>query len=234
LPVRDEQVVPRLWPLFGLGLSTARLELTPVTDGDIDELTSVARRGVHAPDAQPFTNLWTDRQGTDFEQRFVQYFWAQRARWSVASWTLPFAVRFRGELIGVQQIQAEEFPVLRTISTSSWLGSAFQGIGLGTEMRAAVLSFGFDALGAAEAISGAFAYSVGSIRVSEKLGYVRNGVRRYDIRGEAVEAALFRLTREAWLDDPPLVAAVRGLEPCLEAFGLTGKADLRQAFRYEP
>jgi RimJ/RimL family protein N-acetyltransferase len=212
--------VPRLWPLFGLSLSTARLELTPVTDGDIDELTSVARRGVHDHDAQPFANLWTDHQGSDFEQRFAQYFWAQRARWSVAGWALPFSVRFRGQLIGVQQILAEEFPVLRTVSTSSWLGSAFQGIGLGTEMRAAVLSFGFDALGAEAAISGAYAYSLGSIRVSEKLGYMRNGVRRDDIRGEAVEAALFRLTREAWLDDPPLVAEVRGLEPCLELFGL--------------
>jgi RimJ/RimL family protein N-acetyltransferase len=212
--------VPRLWPLFGLSLSTARLELTPVTDGDIDELTSVARRGVHDHDEQPFANLWTDRQGSDFEQRFAQYFWAQRAHWSVAGWALPFSARFRGQLIGVQQILAEEFPVLRTVSTSSWLGSAFQGIGLGTEMRAAVLSFGFDALGAEAAISGAYAYSLGSIRVSEKLGYMRNGVRRDDIRGEAVEAALFRLTREAWLDDPPLVAEVRGLEPCLELFGL--------------
>jgi RimJ/RimL family protein N-acetyltransferase len=87
----------------------------------------------------------------------------------VAGWALPFSVRFRSQLIGVQQILAEEFPVLRTVSTSSWLGSAFQGIGLGTEMRAAVLSFGFDALGAEAAISGAYTYSLGSIRVSEKL-----------------------------------------------------------------
>ncbi|MCW2964488.1 MAG: GCN5-like N-acetyltransferase [Actinomycetia bacterium] len=212
--------MPKLWPLFGLSLRTERLDLTPVSDGDIDELTSVAQSGVHDPDAQPFANLWTDRQGSDFEQRFAQYFWAQRARWSVATWALPFAVRFRGRLIGVQQIQADEFPVLRTVNTSSWLGSAFQGIGLGTEMRAAVLSFGFDALGAEAAISGAYAYNVSSIRVSQKLGYMRNGVRRDDIRGEAVEAVLFRLAREAWLDDPPLVAEVRGLEPCLELFGL--------------
>jgi RimJ/RimL family protein N-acetyltransferase len=133
---------------------------------------------------------------------------------------LPFGVRFGGRLIGVQQIQADEFPVLRTVSTSSWLGSAFQGAGLGTEMRAAVLSFGFDALGAETAISGAYTYNLGSIRVSEKLGYMRNGVRRDDVRGEAVEAVLFRLTRAAWLDDPPLVAEVRGLESCLELFGL--------------
>jgi RimJ/RimL family protein N-acetyltransferase len=218
--VSERSAAPRLWPLFGLSLGTERLELTPVTDGDIDELASVARGGVHDSGMQPFANLWTDRQGSDFEQRFAQYFWSQRARWSVESWALPFAVRFRGRLIGVQQIQADEFAVLRTVSTASWLGSAFQGAGLGTEMRAAVLSFGFDALGAAAAISGAYEYNLGSIRVSEKLGHARNGIRLDDVRGRAVEAVLFRLTREAWLDDPPLVAQVRGLEPCVELFGL--------------
>jgi RimJ/RimL family protein N-acetyltransferase len=218
--VGDQSEAPRLWPLFGLSLSTERLELTPVADGDIDELASVARRGVHDAGAQPFANLWTDRQGRDFEHRFAQYFWSQRARWSIGSWALPFAVRFRGRLIGVQQIQADEFPVLRTVSTASWLGSAFQGGGLGTEMRAAVLSFGFAALGARAAISGAYEYNLGSIRVSEKLGYARNGVRLDDVRGQAVEAVLFRLTRETWFDDPPLVAQVRGLEQCLSMFGV--------------
>jgi RimJ/RimL family protein N-acetyltransferase len=209
-----------LWPLFGLSLSTERLELTPVTDGDIDELASVARAGVHDPGAQPFANRWTDRQGSDFEHRFAQYFWSQRARWSVATWALPFAVRFRGRLIGVQQIQADEFSVLRTVSTASWLGSSFQGRGLGTEMRAAVLSFTFAELGAEAAISGAYDYNLGSIRVSEKLGYARNGIRLDDVRGQPVEAVLFRLTRRAWSDDPPLVAEVRGLAACLELFGL--------------
>jgi RimJ/RimL family protein N-acetyltransferase len=109
--------------------------------------------------------------------------------------------------------------VLHTVSTASWLGTAFQGVGLGTEMRAAVLSFGFDALGAEAAISGAYDYNLGSIRVSEKLGYARNGVRLDDVRGKPAEALLFRLTRKTWLDDPPLIAEVRGLEPCLDMFG---------------
>jgi RimJ/RimL family protein N-acetyltransferase len=85
---------------------------------------------------------------------------------------------------------------------------------------AAVLSFAFDALGAEAAVSGAYDYNLGSIRVSEKLGYARNGLRLDDVRGKPVEAVLFRLTRERWLDDPPLVAQVRGLERCLDMFGL--------------
>jgi RimJ/RimL family protein N-acetyltransferase len=219
--VSDRISAPRLWPLFGLSLSTERLELSPVTDGDIDDLASVARGGVHDPDAQPFANLWTDRQGSDFEHRFAQYFWSQRAQWSASTWALPFAVRFRGRLIGVQQIQADEFAVLRTVSTASWLGSAFHGAGLGTEMRGAVLSFAFDALGAEAAISGAYAYNLGSIRVSEKLGYARNGVRLDTVRGQAVEAVLFRVTRRTWLSDPPFVVQVRGLETCVDMFGVS-------------
>jgi RimJ/RimL family protein N-acetyltransferase len=88
-------------------------------------------------------------------------------------------------------------------------------------MRGAVLSFAFDALGAEAAISGAYAYNLGSIRVSEKLGYARNGVRLDTVRGQAVEAVLFRVTRRTWLSDPPFVVQVRGLETCVDMFGVS-------------
>ena len=50
-------------------------------------------------------------------------------------------------------------------------------------MRAAVLHFGFRVLGAELAVTGAFPSNKGSIRVSEKIGYLQNGVRRDRVRG---------------------------------------------------
>ncbi len=215
---------PALWPVFDLVLTTDRLELRPVTDSDLDGLVDLAGRGIHDPDrTPPWASLWTDREGVEFERAFAQYFWAQRARWTPASWTLPFAVRAEGVLIGVQQIEAEDFPTLRTVSTSSWLGRAFQGRGLGTEMRGAVLSFAFDALGAEAAVSSAFDSNPASIRVSEKLGYARNGIRRENVGGDAVDATLFLLPRERWASDPPVVASVESLEPCLDLFGVRSR-----------
>ena len=59
-------------------------------------------------------------------------------------------------------------------------------------MRAAVLHFGFRVLGAELAVTGAFPANKGSIRVSEKLGYLQNGVRRDRVRGRPVDSVLFR------------------------------------------
>jgi RimJ/RimL family protein N-acetyltransferase len=212
---------PALWPIFGLRLITDRLDLRPVTDSDLDELAALAHQGIHDPSSTPpWASLWTDRYGSEFEQSFAQYFWAQRARWSPADWTLPFVVRAGSTIVGVQQIEAVDFPTLLTVSTSSWLGRAYQGAGLGTEMRGAVLSFAFDTLGAEIAISSAFSHNSASRRVSEKLGYRRNGVRRENVAGKPIDAALFLLTRERWVADPVVGATVDGIESCLELLGV--------------
>jgi RimJ/RimL family protein N-acetyltransferase len=216
---------PALWPAFDLQIRTTRLELRPVTDMDLDELAELAEKGIHDPDSRPpWSSLWTDRRGREFELAFAQYFWSQRARWSPASWTLPFTVRYDGQPIGVQQIEADDFPTLRTVSTSSWLGRAFQSIGLGTEMRGAVLSFAFETLSAEIAVSSALDHNPASIRVSEKLGYTRNGVRRENMDGEPVDATLFHLTRERWTRDRPVVAYVEGFERRIDLLGVPSRA----------
>ncbi len=212
-----------LWPLFGLRLTTPRLTLAPVRDDDLDELAALARRGIHAPGAMPFSNLWTDRSGAAFDRGFAQYFWHQRARWTSESWTLPFAVRWNGRPIGIQQIEAQDFAVLRTVSTGSWLGRRFQGHGLGTEMRAAVLAFAFAGLRADAAVSGAYSYNASSMRVSEKLGYERNGVRTDNVRGKPADAVLFRLTREQWFGTARPAVDIDGLADCDALFGAGGR-----------
>jgi RimJ/RimL family protein N-acetyltransferase len=171
----------------------------------------------------PFSNLWTDRRGAAFDRGFAQYLWRQRARWSPESWTLPFAVRWNGRPVGIQQIEAQDFAVLRTVSTGSWLGRRYQGHGLGTEMRAAVLAFAFAGLRADAAVSGAYSYNAASIRVSEKLGYARNGVRADNVRGASAEAVLFRLTREAWFGAARPAVDIDGLAGCSELFGVGGR-----------
>ena len=206
------------WPLSAVRLRTDRLVLAPVADDQIDELVELAGAGVHPSALQPFGNGWTDREGSDFEQQFAQYFWRQRASWSPNDWALPFAVSYGDELIGVQQIQARAFSVLRTVSTGSWIGRRYQGRGFGTEMRAAVLALAFEHLQAEEAVSGAYHYNSASRRVSEKLGYRRNGTRRDVVRGANVEAILYRLTRDEWFDQPRSRVTVHGLVECMTFF----------------
>ena len=60
----------------------------------------------------------TNRRWYRYEVRAVR--WPELSEADLARLrALPFAVRFRGRLIGVQQIQADEFPVLRTVSTAT-------------------------------------------------------------------------------------------------------------------
>ena len=61
------------------------------------------------------------------------------------------------------------------MDTGSWLGRRFQGRGLGKEMRAAVLGFAFDGLGAEVAETSAFLDNLPSNGVSRALGYEENG-----------------------------------------------------------
>ncbi len=219
-PATRQAPAQEAWPLFGIRIRTPRLELRPVDDELIPQLARVAREGVHDPSHTPFRNGWTDRSEEDWESGFARYFWLQRGRWTADSWALPFAVLLDGSPVGVQQLTAEDFPVLRTVGTGSWLSAHRHGRGIGTEMRAAVLQFGFHTLGADLAITGAFATSHGSIRVSEKLGYLRNGVRRDRARNRSVDAHLFRLPREHWEASAREPAQIEGFDGCERFFGL--------------
>ena len=146
----------------------------------------------------PFANGWTDYPEHRFGRRFAQYFWSQRAGWRVDAWALPFAVFLDAEPVGVQQVTAQAFPILRTVGTGSWLARVHQRRGIGSEMRAVVLHFAFTALDAEVAVTGAYSYNESSIGVSRKLGYEANGTRRDIVRGAAADALLFRLAREQW------------------------------------
>ena len=103
---------------------------------------------------------------------------------------MPFGVDLACEPVAVQQITADNFPLLRTVGTGSWVVRSHHGLGIGTEMRAAALSFAFDHLGAEFAITAAYTHAAASLHVSHKLGYETNGVRRDVVRGRAAEASL--------------------------------------------
>jgi RimJ/RimL family protein N-acetyltransferase len=167
----------------------------------------------------PFLVPWTDAIGKPgFVEGFVAYHREQREAWRPGAWHLLLGVSAGGELAGIQGIEGKDFAECRDVNTGSWLGQRFQGRGLGTEMRAAVLEFAFRGLGAETARSGAIAGNVASARVSEKLGYERDEDGVAAPRGEPVCEQRFRLERSRWR--APVPVELEGLEPCLPLFGL--------------
>lgn len=203
-------------PLFGLLLRTPRLELRLPTHDELVELRELARAGVHPPEQMPFAVAWTDEPYS--EEWVVDFHEEQRRAWRPDAWDLELGVWVDGELAGVQALYGKDFTGSRAVGTGSWLGADFQRRGVGTEMRTAVLELAFRGLGAEVARSGAVEGNVGSLRVSEKLGYRIAGSGTVSPRGVEVEHTDVELPREAWR--PPFAVEIDGLETCLPLFGV--------------
>jgi RimJ/RimL family protein N-acetyltransferase len=207
-------------PLYELRLRTPRLELRLGTRDELVEVHELARQGIHPPDEMPFENPWTDRSGdADFVEQCVAFHEDALREWRPDSWAFNPLVFLAGRPIGSQGMRAEGFPSRREVDTGSWLGKAFQGQGLGTEMRAAMLELAFRGLGARAASSGSIFGNESSKRVSEKLGYRIVGTSTLAPRGEPVEKYDFRIEREEWRC--PFDVTLEGIEPCLRLFGAT-------------
>lgn len=122
-------------------------------------------------------------------------------------------------MVGVQGLGGTDFAVTREVSTGSWIGMRYQRRGIGTEMRAAVLAFAFDHLGATRARTGAFADNTASLRVSERLGYRRDGTATMPRRGERADEVRLLLS-PGELRRPPWTLQVAGLEGCAVLLGI--------------
>jgi RimJ/RimL family protein N-acetyltransferase len=206
------------WPPATLSLRTPRLELRPDDDDGLDELMAEALRGVHDPAVMPFAVAWTDQPPADLVRSGLQHYWSARAALTARDWTVNFLVRLDGAVIGTQALFAREFADLREVASGSWLGRRFQGRGLGTEMRSAVLQFAFDRLGATAAITGSFTDNLASLGVSRRLGYRPNGTVRRLRRGVPATEQLLRLTADDHARHrPDWRVRVHGLTPRLRA-----------------
>jgi len=207
------------WPLRHLVLRTPRLELRPDDDPGLFELAQVAREGIHPPELMPFSTPWTDVSDEDRGLATLRWHWEKRATLRPERWALQFLVRLDGRVVGMQSVETVDFAVTREIDTGSWLGLRHHGRGIGTEMRAAVLAFAFDHLGAVRARSGAFVDNAPSLGVSAKLGYRREGIEIYARRGERAENVRLLLTPEEFRR-PDWTLQVEGLEACLPVLGI--------------
>ncbi|MEV4534390.1 GNAT family N-acetyltransferase [Asanoa sp. NPDC049518] len=199
------------WPLFGLRLRCRDVGLRPVRDDDLPLLAAIQPDDYeHDPRAEMLDGL---DLAANRARLVYQSHWRSLGTWSPAKWQLDFAVEHQGTLVGVQSLEAEDFPTLRTVDSGSWLVPTVRGRGLGVSMRLAVLGLAFDHLGALAAISSARHDNAASLGVSKRLGYTDNGVSLSDSTTGVFRLQHVRLTAERWRHGGE--TAVDGLAPCL-------------------
>lgn len=208
-------------PVYRIRLRTERLELRLPGLDDLVALADQAAAGVHDPDFMPFVTPWTEAEPVERGRATIQ--WQMRAIMNATpqDWALPFVAVFEGEVLGMQEVAAKDFNVKREAGTGSWLGLAHHGKGFGTEMRAAVLDFLFNGLGADFAVSASFDGNGPSEGVSRKLGYRADGIEHHVLRDERRIDRRWRLSREDWEAHRKHEVVLEGLdEDVLRALGL--------------
>jgi len=171
-PAQNVGVLSDVWPTYRLQLVTPRVRLHLPDPAELADLAQLAGRGVHPVSERPFLTPWTDGDPTDRERWVLQEHWSQLGGWQVGDWRLGLGVFLSdGTPVGMVTLRARDFPVVREVTTSSWLGLHHQRQGLGTAARVALLTLAFDHLDAEAALTEVFQDNAASQRVSRKLGY---------------------------------------------------------------
>jgi RimJ/RimL family protein N-acetyltransferase len=212
------------WPLLDLRVSVADLMLSPLVEADLDE---VVRRLPDDVEQNPDATRFAVPDGVHRAVVVHQEYWRSYGTWTVGAWRFHLAARRDGELLGLQELEGNDFPTLRTVDTSSWLVPGARGSGLGKAMRRAVLTLAFDHLGALAALTSAWRDNTASLGVSRALGYRPNG-ESFLARPSAPDGVdtlvHMRMTREQWLACAGSEGvAVEGVDAVRPWFGLAGQ-----------
>ncbi|GAA0452491.1 hypothetical protein Ade02nite_00440 [Paractinoplanes deccanensis] len=210
------------YPPLNLAVRTPRITLAAATDAMLERLVPVVRAGVVTEGGPlPFDDpMSLYEQSPAREWQWMRRIWSGRARVEADFWRLYFVVCDGGEPVGMQDLIANDFADLGTVHTFSWLAPGVRGRGLGKESRAAILHLAFEGFGAREASSDAFIDNEASNRVSEAVGYTRNGTDWATRRGEPCLLQRWRLTRAAWQERRRTDITLSGVEECKPVLGL--------------
>ena len=205
------------WPLHGIGLHTADLDLTVMTEADLPTMWALL------PDDLELNPHATTYAGLDVPANrravLAQGYWRALGMWSPDDWALPFVVRSAGTVVGAQWLEGPDWRSDRTVDSSSWLVAGARGRGLGRQMRAAVLALAFGSLGAEAAISSAVADNAPSLGVSRSLGYHDTHRSVLEHSGQTLQHV--RLDRATWdASGRSRHVVVEGVDPALPLFGL--------------
>lgn len=208
------------WPLLDLRLTTGDLVLTPLTEASLAE---VAERLPGDVELNPGATVFGVDAATQRGVVVHQEYWRYYGTWSPSAWRLNFVVRQDGELIGLQELEGNDFPTLRTVDTSSWLVPGARGSGTGKRMRRAVLALAFGPLEALAAVTSAWHDNTASLGVSRSIGYQPNGESLL-ARGDGADTLVhLRMTREEWeATGAAREVTIEGFEPCRPYFGIGG------------
>jgi len=182
-------------------LHTTRLLLRPFTEADTDAIYALGSNPtvLRYWDAPP----WSERAQAD---RFITN--CKKMAEEGRGVRLAIERGADGEFIGWCSLMNWD-PDFRSAMIGYCFAEAAWGQGFATEAAGAVLQWAFDTLDLNRVESGADTRNRASERVLEKLGFVREGVRRESciVNGEVSDDSVYGLLRREWKPLPPRPSA---------------------------
>ena len=220
VPLYRRGVAYRYWPLFDLRLSTPGLTLRPMAEADLAAIADLLPEDVEMDPARHSYESEDLRLSRGIQVH--QAYWRAYGTWCPRAWRPGFVVRSAaGEILGVQELEGNDFLTLRTVDSSSFLIAAARGRGYGKQMRTAVLALAFGPLEAEAAITSAWHDNHASLGVSRALGYRPNGESLHSHPGKVDVMKHMRLLRADWLASGiGANVEITGFGPCRPLFGL--------------
>jgi hypothetical protein len=109
----------RYWPLFDLRLASPELTLRPMTEADLTAICDLLPEDVEQDPAAATYAIAEERISRGIVTH--QGYWKAYGTWEPGAWRLNFVVRAAGEILGVQELEGNDFLTLRTVDTSSFL-----------------------------------------------------------------------------------------------------------------
>lgn len=215
-----------LYPPFDVRIITPLIELRGATDDLLGRLAPAVRSGHATADPPPWDdpNSFYEPDPDRRVEGWLRGIWRGRGTVLPERWRLYFVVMVDGEPIGMQDLIGDEFDTFGTVESSSWISSDSRRRGIGVETRSAILHLAFEGLGAAEAHSEAAVDNPASNRISEQLGYERNGTSWATHQGQPVLGQRWRIDRDMWSARRRDDITVSGLEACRATLGMSGQS----------
>jgi ribosomal-protein-serine acetyltransferase len=172
-------------------LETDRLRLEPVGPEHVDAIWTAVESSL--AELRPWMP-WAVDNSRESTEEFAQ---GCVADWGVREW--QFGIHKDGVYVGGIGLQGHA-PLTLSAELGYWLRSDQAGNGYMTEAAEAMVRFGFNELGLHRIELAAGVENLASIRVAEKLGFVRGGVLRDRSRGADgwYDCYVFDLLEKEW------------------------------------
>ncbi|WP_149277290.1 GNAT family N-acetyltransferase [Pareuzebyella sediminis] len=148
------------------------------------QAVKVHLRKLRKTDVKPMAQLANNKKiwdnvrdafGHPYTEKNAQEFFEHQAQ---SDTEVVFVIDYEGEFCGLCGLIRQKDIYRKSAEIGYWVGEPYWGQGLATKAISLLVSHAFEQLGLVRVYAGVFEYNLGSMRVLEKNGFLREGISK--------------------------------------------------------